>query len=207
MRRLKFRLGALLLGAGLILVVFKGDDFVSESTVLSQPLPAALTSAPMLNWTSAAPRFAAATVIERKESLGRVLTNAATPGTPEKVVVEVAKIQGKYPFIRVETHFKFDAQAQAWVAQTPIEYVADQVLVEVKPGSDFTNALANVGGQIVLRHETGDSTLVLIGLPKATIDAVPDAIKQLTKFRGTFAVVEPHFIRRASRTPNDLHFD
>ena len=169
-------------------------------------MPAALTNAPTLNWTNATSRFADATVIERKASFSRVLTNAATPSTPEKTIVEVVKIRGKYPYIRVETHFRFDPQAQAWVPQTPIEYVADQVLVELKHGADFTNALAEVGGRIVLRHETGESSLVLIGLPKPTIDAVPDAIQRLARFRDTFVIVEPHLIRHASAIPNDPQY-
>lgn len=191
---------------GLILVVFKQDGFVRPSSPVS--IDPSLASAPTLNWTSAAARFPDATVIERKESFSRVLTNAATGAdATEKVVVEVMKTQSKYPYICVETHFGFDAQAQAWVPQTPIEYVADHVLVEVKQGAEFTNALATIDGHVVLKHDAEGSSLVLVGLPKPTIEAVPDAIQRLTKFRDTFAVVEPHLIRRASATPNDPQFD
>ncbi|HKP36126.1 MAG TPA: S8 family serine peptidase [Pyrinomonadaceae bacterium] len=205
MRRRELRVGALLLGLGLILVVFKKDDFVPQSTAVAIDPP--LVNAPMLNWTSAAPRFVDSTVIAREENFSRVLTNRATGKTAtEKVVVEVVKTRSKYPYLRVETHFNFDARVQAWVAQRPIEYVADQVLVELKQGANFTNALAKVEGHVILRHDAGDSTLVLIGLPKPTIDAVPTALQLLSQFRDTFAVVEPHLIRRASGTPNDPGF-
>src|SRR5262245_288100 len=112
MRRIVFRLGTLLVGAGLILFVLKQDAVVRESTAVS-PDPV-LANAPTLNWTNAAVRFVDATVIEGKESFNRILTNAATrESATEKVVVEVVKTRSKYPYIRVETHFKFDAQAQA----------------------------------------------------------------------------------------------
>jgi len=189
----------------LILVVFKQDAIVRESAVVS-PDPV-LANAPTLNWTNAAARFPDATVIEHKESFHRVTASAAThPTATEKVVVEVVKTPSKYPYIRVETHFNFDARAQAWVPQRPIEYVADQVLVQLKRDAEFTNALAKVDGRVVLKHETDDSVLVLIGLPKPTVNAVPDAIQRLTPFRDTFSVVEPHLIRRASTTPNDPGF-
>ena len=203
MRKIGLRLGALLLGAGLIFIVFKGDDSAPErsTTVEAAALPAAMRTARTLEWRGTAGRFEAAAVIEKKESFARAETNAI-----EKVVVEIVKTQSKYPYIRVETHFRFDAQAQAWVPGRPIEYVADQVLVELKAGAQYTNALAAIEGRIIQTHTSGESTLVLVGLPKPTVDAVPSAIRKLAQFPDVFAVVEPHLIRRGTRTPNDPEY-
>ena len=45
--------------------------------------------------------------------------------------------------------------------------------------------------------------LELMGLPKPTVEAVPDALRQLTKFPELFRIVEPHLFRRATAIPND----
>jgi len=164
-------------------------------------MPAALKNARTLNWTNAAAGFREASVIETHESF-----DAAAQ---QKVVVQVVKTRGKYPHIRVETPFAFDPQAQAWIPQRPIEYVADQVLVQLKPGitqQQLAGALAKVEGRIVQQHAAGDSSLVLIGLPKPTADAVRNAIERLAPLRELFDVVEPHAIRRASATPDDPQF-
>jgi subtilisin family serine protease len=154
-----------------------------------------------LNWTNAAVRFQDASVIETRESFDTA--------AQQKVIVQVVKTRSKYPHIRVETPFVFDPEAQAWVPQPPVEYVADQVLVQLKSGvtqSQLSKALEKVEGRVVQRHFAEGSTLVLIGLPTPTPDAVPKAIERLAKFRDVFEVVEPHCIRRASATPNDPRF-
>jgi len=56
---------------------------------------------------------------------------------------------------------------------------------------------------VARRHE---ATLVLVGLPKPTVGAVPDALRQLTKFPELFQIVEPHLIRRATAIPNDPNY-
>src|SRR3954470_7683166 len=168
MRKVSFWLGALL-GAGLILFVLKRDSAVPHPNSFSKARqslapPAARANAPILNWTNAATRFPQASLIATQEQF-----NAAAQ---QKVIVEIVKIPSKYPYIRVETPFAYDNQAQAWQPQRPIEYVADQVLVQLKPGvaeKQLEAALKGVRGRVIQRHETGESTLVLVGLPKPTV--------------------------------------
>src|SRR5256885_15988519 len=117
-------LGALI-GAGLIFFVLKRDGSAPDANSLNKARrslvpPAALANAPTLNWTNGATRFQQASVVEKQEGF-----NAAAQ---QKVIVEVVKIPSKYPYIRVETAFDFDNQAQAWVPQRPMEYVDDQAL-------------------------------------------------------------------------------
>src|SRR5436190_444837 len=190
-------LGAML-GAGLILFVLKRDGSAPDPNSSNKARgslapPAARANAPTLNWTNAATRFQQASVIEKQEGF-----NAAAQ---QKVIVEIVRIPSKYPYIRVETSFDFDNQAQAWVPQRPMEYVADQVLVQLKPGvaeQQLAAVLKSVQGRVIQRHNTGEGTLVLVGLPTPTVEAVPDALRQLTKFPELFGIVEPHLIRRAT---------
>jgi hypothetical protein len=199
MRKVGFWLGAMLI-AGLILFVLKRDSSVPKSADNSRPRvnPAVLKNAPTVNWTNAAVRFQQASVVEKQERLDAT--------SEKKVIVEIVKIPSKYPYIRVETPFAFNSQAQAWQPQRPTEYVADQVLVQLKSGvadAQFATALKSVEGRVIQKHDTGESTMVLIGLPKPTPDAVLDALRQLKKFPEVFQIAEPHLIRRATAVPND----
>src|SRR5439155_16805742 len=148
------RLGALL-GAGLILFVLKRDGSApdpnsSNKARRSLVPPAARANAPTLNWTNGAARFRQASVVEKQESF-----NATAQ---QKVIVEIVKIPSKYPYIRVETSFDFDHEALAWLPQRPMEYVADQVLVQLKPGvaeQQLGAALKSGQGRVIQRHNTG----------------------------------------------------
>src|SRR5688572_11522235 len=199
MRKVGIWLGVLVCG-GVLFVVLKRDTSVPKH-LNSQPLAAAFATAKTINWTNAAARFREATVVEEQQTFDQA--------TQVKTVVEIVKTRSKHPYLRVETEFRFDAQAQAWVPRRPMEYVADQVLVELKAGvtdKQLAGALEKVEGRIVQMHQAGDARLVLVGLPKPTIEAVPNAINRLNQFFDLFEVVEPHFIRRASVTPNDPRF-
>src|SRR5215210_5872006 len=158
MRKNGFRLGALLLCAGLILTVFNGDNSAPKATRTVDPaqIPLKVRNAKIVNWRGVAGKFASAAVIDKSERFTEPGNGRATP---DKVVIEVVQTEAKYPFIRVETRYNFDPQAQAWIAGPPIEYVADQVLVQLKPGADITNAITKVEGRVVQTHTAGDSTL------------------------------------------------
>jgi subtilisin family serine protease len=199
MRRVRFALGALL-SAGLIILVLNRDDPAPvQSTQVQRE--AARRERLALPASGAVERFRDASLVEKRETFD------AAAG--ERAVIEIVKTRSKYPYIRVETPFVFDSQAQAWVAQPPIEYVADQVLVELKPGvteKEFADALQKIEGRIIQKHRADESTLVLVGLPKPTIEAVPNAISRLKKSPALFEIVEPHLVRRASVAPNDPEF-
>src|SRR6185503_18451833 len=128
MRKAAVWLGALL-GAGLILFVLKRDgtapsrhNGINVSPGLSAAQQAPLSLPP----SRTAARFRDATLVATND-----IFDAATR---QPLRIEIVKTRSKYPYIRVETPFEFDIQSQAWVPQPPVEYVADQVLVQLKAG-------------------------------------------------------------------------
>lgn len=201
MRKVGIWLGALLCAGLILLVVLKWDSSAPKPEPAANAVPPALASARTINWTNATARFPAASIVEERQSFDGA--------TQEKTVVEVVKTRSKYPHIRVETRFSFDAQAQAWTPKRPTEYVADQILVQVKPGvteKQLASALEKIEGRVIQKHVVGAATLVLVGLPRPTIEAVPNALSGLARFPEVFDIAEPHLIRRASREPNDPRY-
>src|SRR5687767_14875908 len=99
MRKVGLWLGALFLGAGLFLFVLKPDNSVPKRGTHNAERGAEEWKIPrLLNWSNAVTRFAHATEVSR------VLTNAAR----NRILVEIVKTRSKFPFIRVETPFRFD---------------------------------------------------------------------------------------------------
>lgn len=162
-------------------------------------------SAPGPNWASrrslpSTSRFRNSTVIASRETL---LENN------EIVRVEILKTEMKYPFIRVESHLRKDPITGEEKLLVAYEAVADHVMVSLQPGkteADLLAAIEAVHGTIRSNLELDFAPTYLVALPEPTLDAVPDAVKQLGVFKDLCRVVEPDGVEHASAVPNDPKF-
>lgn len=111
----------------------------------------------------------------------------------------------KYPFLRVEERFGTFANGDLNPFPEILVSVADHVMVQVDPAWDSgeVETLAQqLGGR--LRERTLRSGLVLLELPEASLDALPDAIAQLDGSHGV-RFAEPDWVvgHLGGVTPND----
>jgi subtilisin family serine protease len=123
--------------------------------------------------------------------------------------IEVVHSQKKYPFIRVETLLERDPASGNEKVLTVQEYVADQVAVSLREGKheeELREAVAAVGGQILRRLELDYASTYLVALRAPTIDAVPDAIQQLSLAPEVVATADVNGLSWKQVTPNDSSF-
>jgi subtilisin family serine protease len=204
--KLKWLLFLIVLGGATITLVHRR----SGQTAASPQAPAGVQPAtlsknrtktsppvsPATTPTATLSRFPEATLVQSQE--------AQDLSTSERIVTEIIKVPAKYPLLRVETRFQPSAVQSA--RPRVIEAVADQVLVTASADvSDaaLEAALRRVDGKILQMARSDDSRLVIVGLPNALPNTVPDAVEALSAFPQTIQYVEPHFVSRAQVTPND----
>ena len=124
--------------------------------------------------------------------------------------LQLLRTQMKYPLIRVEQTLEMDPATHAEKLIHQTEMVADHVVVELIKGkteADLVQALEEVGGTIRRKLNLDYSSTYLIALPKATLDAVPDAAAKLSQFKSVLNFSEPDFLSHKTAVPNDPQLD
>lgn len=122
---------------------------------------------------------------------------------------ELLKTEMKYPYVRVELRIRKDPLTQQETIISLQEMVGDHVVVELqrdKTEEDLLRALGSVRGEIRRKLDLDYANTYLVALPEPTLDAVPEAVNQLSAFADVLQIVEPDGISRTQSIPNDPRF-
>ncbi len=108
--------------------------------------------------------------------------------------------------VRVVEHWEVDASGHSWVCVGRNMYLADQLIVKVRPGLSevaLRERLATLGMQIESRLAR---EVFSVRLPEAKLDTVPEAIRLLSAHPELAESAEPDGVGFGAGLPNDSRF-
>ena len=119
----------------------------------------------------------------------------------------IIRSPGKYPFRRVEDILTENKEDNTWTVSSRTEMVADHVLVKLQEGQteEELDAALRRHGNSILRKLTLPRHYI-VGLSEPSLDAVPDALSSLGGESNIFCYVEPDYVSRIQKIPNDTEW-
>lgn len=143
-------------------------------------------------------------VVAKAQILDTRLTPWGSEGSWRRTRLIKSGIQPR--LLRVEEDWKAPLAQEGWTCQRRDLYVADQVIVRVRPKvlpAQLNSLLLGLGMAVVKSVSSG---AVTVRLPRADLDAMPEALAQLAKASPWVEAVEADGVGFGAALPNDTRF-